>query len=118
MSSKANRVAKGLPQTSEPAGKTAVFRVDAELVDEKGLAFEKSTVVRVTGIPVDLKKEEYTDLAKHAAETQFYNALNQRTFFEWYSLGKTAKDEYPTFKNLTKVTDITIKNVELIEEQK
>lgn len=120
MSSKANKMAKDIAgETVAPASKTAVYRIDFELTTAKDVVAHKSATVEVSGIPVELKQEEYNNLAMHTAQTTFCNVLNSRMFLEIYPEGKTAKDGVlPGFINLyNTVTRISIENVEWLEEK-
>ena len=120
MSSKANKIAKDMAEeTVAPASKTAVYRIDFEMGTVQDFVVIKSATVEVSGIPVELKKEEYNNLAMHTAQTTFCNVLNSRMFLETYPEGKTTKDGVlPDFINLyTTVARINIKNVEWLEEK-
>lgn len=121
MSSEAKRMADRLSDSPVKgvASKTAVYRIDFEMGTVQDFVVMKSATVEVSGIPKELKKEEYNNLAMHTAQTTFCNVLNSRMFLETYPEGKTAKDGVlPDFINLyTTVARINIKNVEWLEEK-
>ncbi|MBR6135036.1 MAG: hypothetical protein IKQ22_00920 [Clostridia bacterium] len=120
MSSKTKRMTDKLSDPVKAvASKTAVYRIDFEMITADDVAAHKSATVEVSGIPVELKREEYNNLAMHTAQTIFCNVLNSRMFLETYPEGKTAKDGVlPDFINLyTTVARISIKNVEWLEEK-
>lgn len=118
MSSKAKNMADKLSSVKDVASKTAVYRVDFE-INIAGVYTKKSATVEVSGIPKELKREEYDSLAKHTAQTTFCNVLNQRAFLETYPWEQTAKSgAMPIFINLFKsVDDVQIKKVEWLEEK-
>ena len=117
MSSKANKMTKDI--TKAVVNKTAVYRIDFEMVTTDNIIAHKSATVEVSGIPEELRKDEYNNLAMHTAQTTFCNVLNSRMFLETYPEGKTAKDGVlPGFINLyNTVTRISIENVEWLEEK-
>lgn len=119
MSSKAKRTAQAMSQSISVNVKTAVYRIDFEMVTDKDVICMKSAVVEVSGIPEELKRDEYNNLAVHTAQTTFCNVLNGRAFLETYPEGKTAKDGVmPDFINLYKtVSRVSIKKVEWLEEK-
>ena len=120
MSSKTKRMTDKLSDPVKAvASKTAVYRIDFEMITADDVAAHKSATVEVSGIPVELKREEYNNLAMHTAQTIFCNVLNSRMFLETYPEGKTATDGVlPDFINLyTTVARISIKNVEWLEEK-
>lgn len=81
---------------------TRSYRIDVKL---NGIP--KSTYMVVTGIPKDLPPE-YDNTIKMSAERQFAEALNTRRFLEFYTLGKSAKDEQPVFINTDHVNEVQI----------
>lgn len=122
MSNKAKRIADNMSDVPKKAvaSKTAVYRIDFEMVTANDVIAHKSATVEVSGIPVELEQEEYNGLAMHTAQSTFCNVLNSRMFLEMYPEGKTAKDGVlPAFVNLyNTVTRISIENVEWLEEKK
>ena len=112
MSSKAGKMEKQIVKQDMPEQKTKIinYRIDVDIADE-GV---KTTYMQVTGVPEDLP-EEYESTVMRAAEAQFAAALNQRTFLEFYSKGKSSKDEQPVFYNLSKVFWIKIENISKID---
>lgn len=119
MSSRAKRTAQTLSQSIPVNVKTAVYRIDFEMVTDKEVTCMKSSVVEVAGIPKEFKHEEYDNLARHTAQTTFCNVLNSRAFLETYPQGKTAKDGIlPDFINLYRtVLRVSIKEVVWLEEK-
>ena len=122
MSSQAKRMSDRLSDSpvNDVASKIAVYRIDFGILTAGGEHLMKSAVVEVSGIPKELKQEEYNNLAMHTAQTTFCNVLNSRMFLEAYPEGKTAKDGVlPDFINLyNTISQISIKNVEWLEEKK
>lgn len=106
MSSKVKKMSKEMA-AAEQKTKTINYRIDVELSNVPGI---RTTYMQVTGVPEDLPIE-YEDTVKHAAEAQFTTALNQRLYLEFYSEGKTSKDEQPVFYNLTKINSVQIKSI-------
>ena len=106
MSSKVKKMSKEMA-AAEQKTKTINYRIDVELSDFAGI---RTTYMQVTGVPEDLPAE-YEGTVKHAAEAQFTTALNQRLYLEFYSEGKTSKDEQPVFYNLTKINSVQIKSI-------
>lgn len=115
MSSKAGKMEKQIVKQNLPEKKTKTqqYRIDVELAGE-GI---KTTYVTVTGIPEDLP-EEYENTIRLAAESQFANAVNERKFLEFYSEGKSARDEQPRFINLAMLAWIQIKSITKVTETK
>lgn len=109
MSSKANKLAKNIKQEPVPT-KTINYRIDVELSG----AGTKTTYMQVSGVPEDLPPE-YEQTVLRTAEAQFATALNQRLYLEFYSEGKTSRDEQPVFYNLTKLDHIQIKSITKID---
>ena len=105
MSSKVKNTAKNMEQ---PEQKTKVmhYRIDVEVPGDG----TRTTYMQVTGVPEDLP-EEYEGTVMRAAEAQFAAALNQRLFLEFYSEGKTSKEEQPKFYNLSRLDWIQIKEI-------
>ena len=119
MSSRAKTMANRLSDSpaKDIATKIAVYRIDFE-IGIAGTYSTKSATVEVSGIPKELKQEEYNNLAMHTAQTTFCNVLNQRAFLETYPYLETAKTASPLFINLFKsVDDIQIKDVVWLEEK-
>lgn len=105
MSSKVKKMSKEMTMAEpEQKTKTINYRIDVELSDIVGI---RTTYMQVTGVPEDLPVE-YEDTVRRAAEAQFANALNQRLYLEFYSEGKTSKDEQPVFYNLSKLSSVKI----------
>lgn len=120
MSSKAKNMADKLSSVKDVASKTAVYRVDIGVFtkDDPNVVDQRTVTVEVSGIPKELKREEYDSLAKHTAQTTFCNVLNQRAFLETYKLGETAKTCVPEFLNLIGyVNKVTILQVIWLEEK-
>ena len=109
MSSAAKKMAKSVPQPEVPT-KTINYRIDVEL---SGFGI-KTTYMQVSGVPEDLPSE-YEQTVLRTAEAQFATALNQRLYLEFYSEGKTSKDEQPVFYNLTKLDYVQIKSITKID---
>lgn len=126
MSSKAKRTADGIQRPAqihsaptEPV-KTAVYRIDIGIFtkEDPNVVDQRSVTVEVSGIPKELKHEEYDGLAVHTAQTTFCNVINQRAFLETYKLGETAKTCVPEFLNLFGyVNKISILQVVWLEEK-
>lgn len=96
-------------KTEDTKTKSSCYRIDVEFWEEgSNISKTRTTYMHVTGIPEDLP-EEYEDTVLHAAEAQFAQALNQRLFLEFYTEGKTSRDEFPTFYNMTKISRLKIK---------
>lgn len=105
MSSKVKKMSKEMTMAEpEQKTKTINYRIDVELSDIVGI---RTTYMQVTGVPEGLPVE-YEDTVRRAAEAQFANALNQRLYLEFYSEGKTSKDEQPVFYNLSKLSSVKI----------
>jgi len=115
MSSKAGKMEKQMIKKNLPAmdTKEVTYEIDV-LIEGYG---EKCAIMVVTGVPADLPAE-YEDTILRTAEMQFAQALNSRTYLEFYDVGKSAKDEQPLFVNLTKATSIKILDIKKIEERK
>ena len=84
---------------------TRSYRIDVKL---NGIP--RSTYMVVTGIPKDLPPE-YDNTIIMSAERQFAEALNTRRFLEFYTLGKSAKDEQPVFVNTDHVNEVQITEI-------
>ena len=112
MSSKIKQMAKQIEQVEQVEQNTKIinYRIDVNIAGE-GV---KTTYMQVTGVPEDLPVE-YESTVMRAAEAQFATALNQRTFLEFYSEGKSSRDEQPVFYNLSKVSWIKIENISKID---
>lgn len=108
MSSRAGKMEKQVLKQSMPEQKTktAQYRVDVHL---DGIG-RKTTYVTVTGIPEDLP-EEYENTILRSAEMQFINAINERTFIEFYNEGKSVKEEQPVFFNIKTFKSIQVVSV-------
>lgn len=106
MSSAAKKLAEDIKQESVPT-KTISYRIDVELSNVPDI---RTTYMQVTGVPEDLPPE-YENTVMHTAEAQFASALNQRMYLEFYTEGKTSKDEQPVFFNLTKIDSVQIKSI-------
>lgn len=102
--------------TNNEETRQTTYRLDISIErdDTNSKYVTRSAYVHVTGIPKDLP-EQYEHSIKYAAEAQFANALNQRTFLEVYPEGKTVKDAKPVFYNLSTVKSISIINVAKVE---
>ena len=109
MSSAAKKMAKSILQPEVPT-KTINYRIDVEL---SGTGI-KTTYMQVSGVPEDLPPE-YEQTVLRTAEAQFATALNQRLYLEFYSEGKTSRDEQPVFYNLTKIDYVQIKSITKID---
>ena len=114
MSSRAGKMEKQMVKQNLPAQDTkeVTYEVDVEL---EGFG-NKCAIVAVTGIPADLPAE-YDNTIERTAEAQFTNALNMKTFLEFYNPGKTAKDEQPIFVNLTRCSWIKVLSITKIDEK-
>ena len=110
MSNKATKIAKDMGEAEQVKTKSINYQIDVELGNGLG---EFSTYMTVTGVPEDLPKE-YMDTVKAAAERQFAQAINERTFLEFYNLGKTSKDEQPTFYNMKDIGWLRVKEIKEI----
>lgn len=108
MSSKAKAMGKGIQvvKPEEQKTKNVCFRIDAELAGEG----TRTTYMVVTGVPEELPPEAMPTVI-HAAEGQFAASLNDRKFIEFYSLGKSAKDEQPKFYNTDQLAWVQIKEI-------
>lgn len=112
MSSEVKKMSKEMAVVeSEQKTKTINYRIDVILSDIPGI---KTAYMQVTGVPEDLPAE-YEDTVKQAAEAQFATALNQRLYLEFYSEGKTSKDEQPVFYNLSKLRSVKIFEIKKID---
>ena len=100
-------------QMPEQKTKNMSVRIDVEIWRKPEDHGEYSTYVVITGIPEDLPPE-YEGTVIKTAEAQFAQAINQRLFLEFYTLGKTSKDEQPLFVNLSKIEAIKIKDVQKV----
>lgn len=114
MSNKVSRIADDIKEQhmEEKETKSMTIRVDV-CICKDNCEFNKSTYIVITGIPKDLPEEFESSVIK-TAEGQFSQALSSRIFLEFYSPGKSAKDERPTFINLSKIDSIKIENIEKI----
>ena len=114
MSNKVSKVANDIKanEIKKQETKDMTIRVDVN-TSKDGAEFSKSTYIVITGIPKDLPEEFEPSVIK-TAEGQFSQALSSRIFLEFYSPGKSAKDERPTFINLSKIDSIKIENIEKI----
>ena len=93
----------------EQKTKTITARIDVAIAN----VGERSTYIVITGVPENLPTE-YENTVLRTAEGQLAQALNQRLFLEFYSLGKSAKDERPVFINLSKIDDIKVTNIQKV----
>ena len=112
MSNKIKQMAKTMP-APKVSTKEVTYEIDV-FIDGYG---EKCAIMVVTGVPADLPAE-YEDTILRTAEMQFAQALNSRSYLEFYDVGKSAKDEQPLFINLRKTASIKILDVKKIEERK
>ncbi|MBR6135576.1 MAG: hypothetical protein IKQ22_03730 [Clostridia bacterium] len=110
MSNKVAKITKDMVKQEQVITKSINYQIDVE-IDGVG---EKSTYMTVTGVPEDLP-EAYMDTVKAAAERQFAEALNTRTFLEFYNVGKTSKDEHPCFYNMKDISWITVIEIKEIK---
>lgn len=108
MSSKAGKMEKQVLKQNMPEQKTKTvqYRIDVQLED----IGRKTTYVTVTGIPEDLP-EEYENTVLRSAEMQFINAINERTFIEFYNEGNSVKEEQPVFFNVKMLKSIQVVSV-------
>ena len=115
MSSRAGKMEKQILKDAMPPQKTKdmAIRIDVELWRKPGQSEEFSTYMLITGIPEDLP-QEYEGTVIKTAETQFAQAINQRLYLEFYTLGKTSKDEHPMFVNLSKVEALKVKDIQKV----
>lgn len=111
MSSKANRMAKTIPQKPQET-KEVRFRVDVVL---DGIG-PKTTYIIVAGVPKDLPAE-YQHTVKHAAEMQLSSSLNAKLFMEFYNSGKDSRSEQPVFYNLSLIKDIRVESITEIKDE-
>ena len=93
--------------------KEMTVRIDIELWRKLEEHEEFSTYMLITGVPEDLPKE-YENTVIKTAEGQFAQAINQRLYLEFYTLGKTSKDEHPMFVNLSKVEALKVKDIQKV----
>lgn len=100
---------------TKPAGKPAETRTEQFQIDVTIDGVEKTTYMVVTGIPKELPPE-YDNTIVMAAERQFAQALNDKSFLEFYNPGKTAKDEQPVFFNINKVMQIQVIKIAKVEQ--
>lgn len=89
--------------------KTAKYRIDVTLGDV-GI---RSVYCEVVGIPKELP-DSYENTVARAAGLQFMQMLNQRTFLETYTQGKTINDELPVMYNLKQIQYIKIINTQKV----
>lgn len=115
MSSRAGKMEKQVLKAQMPEQKTKemVVRIDVELWRTTSESNVYSTYIVITGIPEDLP-QEYEGTVIKTAETQFAQAINQRLYLEFYTLGKTSKDEHPMFVNLSKVEALKVKDIQKV----
>ena len=114
MSSRAGKMEKQIVAQNLPSmdTKEVTYEIDVEV---EGFG-SKAALVVVTGIPADLPAE-YEPTIERTAEAQFTQALNSKTFLEFYNPGKSAKDEQPTFINLTTCKWIKVHSITKIDEK-
>lgn len=109
MSNKVNKIAKGIEKPEQVKTKSVNYQINVNIA---GVG-ERSTYMTVTGVPEDLPAS-YVDTIKAAAERQFAEALNTRTFLEFYNVGKTSKDEHPCFYNMKDISWLTVTEIKEI----
>lgn len=98
------------PQAQQQETRTEQFQIDVTID-----GIEKTTYMVVTGIPKELPPE-YDNTIIMAAERQFAQALNDKSFLEFYNPGKTAKDEQPIFFNINKIMQIQVIKIAKVEQ--
>lgn len=108
MSSKSKAMAKNIQvvKPEEQKTKNICFRIDANLA---GIGVQTTYMV-VSGVPEDLPPEALPTVTR-AAESQFAHALQERKFLEFYSLGKSAKDEQPKFFNTDMLAWVQVQGI-------
>ena len=108
MSSRAGKMEKQVLKAQVPEQKTKSMTVGIDVnIAGEGV---KTTYIVITGIPEDLPAE-YENTVVRTAEAQFTQALNQRLWLEFYEQGKSAKDQNPTYLNLTKLYWLKVEKV-------
>lgn len=113
MSSKAKRTADNIAVEKED-GVNVPVRINLNLhwYNPEGDLL-KDSFVTVQGVPKEMLGQE--DLIKHTAEQTLINCINSRQFLEVYEPGKSAKDSFPEFYNISKVDIIQVKEVTIIK---
>lgn len=109
MSNKVAKIAEDMVKQEQVKTKNVNYQIDVSI---EGIG-ARSTYMTVTGVPEDLPAS-YMDTVKAAAERQFAEALNTRTFLEFYNVGKTSKDEHPCFYNMKDISWITVTEIKEI----
>ena len=120
MSSKAKRTADGMQRPDYPvkeeAGVNVPVRISLNLHWYNPEAdLSKDSFVTVQGVPKEVLGSGQEDLIKHTAEQTLINYINSRQFLEVYEPGKSAKDSFPEFYNISKVDVIQVKEVTIIK---
>ena len=110
MSNKVAKITKDMVKQEQVKTKNVNYQIDVSI---EGIGV-KSTYMTVTGVPEDLPTA-YMDTVKAAAERQFAEALNTRTFLEFYNVGKTSKDEQPVFYNMKEIEWVQVKEIKEID---
>lgn len=108
MSSRAAKMEKQVLKAQMPEQKTKEMTVGVDVsIAGEGI---KTTYIVITGIPEDLP-QEYEGTVIRTAEIQFTQALNQHIWLEFYEQGKSAKDQNPTYINLTKIYWLKVEKI-------
>lgn len=112
MSSAAKKMGKDIAKAMEVQQETRTeqFRIDLVLDNTP-----YTTYMVVSGIPKDLPPE-YDNTIVMAAERQFANAINEKSFLEFYERGKNAKDSQPDFINIKTAKTIRVEKIEKVTE--
>ena len=115
MSNKVKRMSQEvtLPASKEVDTKSVVYAINVVCIFKESTC-KKVAYVNVSGIPKEHTKEDYDAIAKHTAETMFYNVLNSRVFLELYDPGESSKTSNPRFYNLRELATIEVESVEEI----
>lgn len=116
MSNKVKRMSQEvtLPASKDVDTKSVVYAINVVCIFNDESTCKKVAYVNVSGIPKEQTKEDYDAIAKHTAETMFYNVLNSRIFLELYNPGESSKTSNPRFYNLREFATIEVESVEEI----
>lgn len=109
MPSRAGKMEKQIAKAGLPEQKTKVVGVRIDVTLD---GVERSVLIEIGGVPVDLPTE-YEKTVISTAEKQFGSALNSFMYITTFEKGKTSKeDNKPVFYNLSKVSEVVITNLE------
>lgn len=111
MSSKVKKMSESIQPQEQQKTKSMTVQINVNISGYGAM----STYMIITGIPEDLPKE-FEETVITTAKSQFANYLNgNKNFIEFYTEGKSNKDEEPQFINVSKLDWIQVKSIKKFE---